>query len=67
MNTWLIALVIVAAIIVWIKIVGRFSGYINRIVGIFLFGMMTYITVVAIVAVVYRGATSIDEIIAMLL
>ncbi len=45
----------------------RFSGYINRIIGIFLFSVLAYITVVAIVAVAFRGARSLDEIIAMLL
>ena len=67
MNTWLIAMIIAAAIVLGIKIVGRFSGYMNRIIGIFLFGVFAYVTVVSIIAVVYRGATSVGEVIAMLL
>ena len=45
----------------------RFSGYVNRIIGIFLFAVFAYIIVVSIVAVAFRGATSVDEIITMLL
>ena len=67
MNTWLIAIIIAAGIVLGIKMVGRFSGYMNRIVGIFLFGVFAYITIVSIIAVAFRGATSIGEIIAMLL
>lgn len=67
MNTWLIAMIIAAAIVLGIKIVGRFSGYINYIIGIFLFGVFAYVTIVSIIAVAFRGATSIGEVIAMLL
>ena len=67
MNTWFIAMIIAGTIVLGIKMVGRFSGYMNRIIGIFLFGVFAYITVMSIVAVAYRGATSIGEVIAMLL
>lgn len=67
MNTWLIAVTVAAAIVLWIKIFSRFSGYVNRIIGIFLFAIFAYVIVVSIVAVAFRGATSVDEIIAMLL
>lgn len=67
MNTWLVAMISAGAIVLGIKMVGRFSGYMNRIIGIFLFGVFAYITVVTIIAVAFRGATSIGEVIAMLL
>ena len=67
MNTWFIAIIIAGAIVLGIKMAGRFSGYLNRIIGIFLFGVCAYITVVTIIAVAFRGATSIGEVIAMLL
>ncbi len=67
-RSLLIAVVIVAAaVLVWRKTAGRFSGYLNAIVSVFLSSVLAYIIVVAIIAVVFRGATSVDEIIAMLL
>lgn len=66
-NTLLIAVVVVTAVFVWKKTVGRFSGYINGMIGLFLFSVMACLIVFVIVAVAYRGATSVDEIIAMLL
>ena len=63
----LIAVVIVTAVaFVWRKTAGRFSGYINGMISVFLFSALAYVVVSAIVAVVFRGATSVDEIIAML-
>lgn len=47
--------------------VGRFSGYINRIIGLFLFSIFAYVIVVSIIAVGFKGATSVDEIFSMLL
>ncbi len=63
----LFAVVIVTAVaFVWRKTAGRFSGYINGMISVFLFSALAYVVVSAIVAVVFRGATSVDEIIAML-
>ena len=67
MDTWIIALAIAAAVVVWVKLIGRFSGYFNRIIGILLFGVLAYITIVSIIAVAFHGAMSVDEIIARLL
>ena len=66
-NILLIGVIIVAVIVGWIKTVGRYSGYFNRMIGMLLFAVLAYITVVSTIAVAFRGATSIDEIIAMLL
>lgn len=66
-HALLIAGVIVTAACVWKKTVGRFSGYIDCIIRVFLFSALAYLIVFVIVAVAIRGATSVDEIIAMLL
>lgn len=65
-HVLLMAVAIIAAVLLWNKTVGRFSGYINGIVSVFLFSVLAYIIIVAIVAVAFGGATSVDEIIAML-
>jgi hypothetical protein len=65
-NALLIAVVIVTAVFVWEKTIGRFSGYINGIVSVFLFSALAYTVIFAIVAIAFRGAKSVNEIIAML-
>ena len=64
-NALLITVVIVAVVLVWKKTVGRFSGYLNGVFSVVLCGAMAYIVICTVVAIVFRGATSVEEILGM--